>query len=120
MKKIIIISILVILGLASFWYFDVWHEPVERIDELIGKNYDYAHKVYFQTYPDQEYKININDNLNEFNGGIYNKVKNLKDTIVYVYTWKSLNYKETIWVGKTDKLESEIIDAIRYKNSVVF
>lgn len=120
MKKIVIISTLILIGLFSTWYFDVWHKPVEPIDKLIGENYDYAHKLYFKTEPDKHYKVNINHRLNEFDGGIYDKKSILTDSIVDVYTWGSLNHKNTIWVGKTNELNNEIIDAIRYKNSVQF
>lgn len=118
-KFIIILTILTI-GLASTWYFDIWHKPVETIDKLIGKKFDYANKLYYKRKPDKHYHININNNLNEFDGGIYNKKNKLKDSIVHVYTWTYLNHKETIWVGVTMKMNSEIIDAIRYKNSVRF
>lgn len=105
---------------AVSWYFDILHEPVETIDELIGKNYDYAIKFYYRKEPDNQYKININANLNEFEGAIYDKKSILKDSIVQVYTWTFMNHKETIWVGKTRLMKSEIIDAIRYKNTVRF
>ena len=111
---------IIIIGLISSWYFDIWHRPVETIDELIGKNYDYAHKVYFQTDPDENYTININDNLNEFDGGIYEKKTNLTDSLIDVFTWKSINHKKTIWIGNTHKQNNIVIDAIRYKNGVQF
>ena len=120
MKKTIIILTIISIGLFSSWYFDIWNKSVEPIDELIGKNYDYAHKLYFKTDPDQHYKININDQLNEFNGGVYNKKSIFTDSIINVYTWISFNHKQTIWVGKTKKSDNEIIDAIRHKNGVKF
>ena len=119
-QKTIIISTIFLVGLISIWYFDILHKPVETIDELVGKNFDFAHKVYYKTDPDIHYRININDNLNEFDGGIYDKINNLKDSIVQVYTWTYLNHKQTIWVGQTATMKSEIIDAIRYKSSVRF
>ena len=63
MKRLVIILIITSSGLFSTWYFDIWHKPVEPIDELIGKDYDYARKLYFKTDPNQHYKININDPL---------------------------------------------------------
>jgi len=120
MKKIIIISTLLLIGLITSWYFDIWHKPIEPIDELIRRNYDYAQKTYFKTDPNQHYKININDGLNEFDGGVYENKSILTDSIIEVYTWISLNHKKTVWVEKTKKLKHEIIDAIRYKNSVTF
>jgi len=118
--KYIIILATAIIGLTSTWYFDILHKPVETIDKLIGKNFDYANKLYYKTEPDSHYQININDNLNEFDGGIYDKINKLDDSIVHVYTWTFMNHKETIWAGKTRTMKSEIIDAIRYKNSVRF
>ncbi|MEA5138659.1 hypothetical protein [Arcicella rigui] len=109
-----------ITGLATTWYFDIWHKPVETIDELIGMNFDYAHKLYFKTDPENHYKINVNYPLNEFDGGIYKKRSILKDSIVHVYTWRFINHKQTIWVGETEIMKSEIIDANRYKNSIRF
>ena len=119
-RKYIITLTIAIIGLASTWYFDIWHKPVETIDKLIGKNFEYANKKYFKSEPDNQYQVNINGNLNEFYGGIYDKKKILKDSIVQVYTLTFINHKKTIWVGKTMTMKSEIIDAIRYKNSVRF
>jgi hypothetical protein len=118
--KLIILLTFVTIGLSSAWYFDIWHKPVEPIDKLIGKNFTYAHKIYYKTKPDNHYEINIKDNLNEFDGGIYIKKNKLKNSIVQVYTWIFTNHKETIWVGETMRLKNEIIDAIRYKNNVRF
>ncbi len=81
-SKFLIILTIAIIGLASVWYFDIWHKPVETIDKLIGKNSDYANKLYYRTEPDYHYQININDNLNEFDGGIYDKKNKLKDSII--------------------------------------
>jgi len=120
MKKLIVILSILGLGLTASWYFDIWNEPVETIDELIGQNYDYAHKIYFQTDPHRQYKVNINNNLNEFDGGILNKKEILTDSIVHVFTWVYTTNKKTIWVGRTEKLESQVFDAVRYNNSVQF
>jgi hypothetical protein len=120
MKKLIVILLIIIIGLTASWYFDIWNQPVETIDELIGQNFDYAHKTYFQTDPDKQYKVNINDNLNEFNGGILNKTEILTDSIVHVFTWDYATHKKTIWVGQSITMESQIIDAIRYNNRVRF
>jgi len=119
-RKFIIILTITLIGLASTWYFDIWHKPVETIDKLIGQNFDYAYKLYYRTEPENHYQININDNLNEFDGGIYDKRNKLKDSIIHVYTWTFMNHKEAIWVGETSTVKSEIIDAIRYKNGVRF
>jgi hypothetical protein len=58
--------------------------------------------------------------LNELNGGVLDKKEFFTDSIVKVYTWDFLNHKKTIWIGKARKMESQIIDAIRYKNNVKF
>ncbi|MEX2484830.1 MAG: hypothetical protein WED10_09725 [Brumimicrobium sp.] len=120
MKKLIVILSISLVGLTASWYFDIWHESVETVDELIGHNYDYAHKLYFQTDPDIQYKVNINSKLNEFDGGILNKKEILTDSIVYVFTWDLMTHKKTIWVGQTKKMKNQIIDAIRYKYNVQF
>ena len=120
MKKVIVLLTAFIIGIGLTWYFDLFHKPVESIDELVGNNYDYAHNQYFGTAPNNQYKINVNKGLNEFDGGILNKKRNLTDSLVYVYTWVFINHKKTIWVGKTNKANKEIIDAIRYKNDVQF
>jgi len=120
MKNILIISTIILTGIFFSCYHEMGHKPLEKINNLIGKNYDYAYKTYFRTEPDQQYKININEPLNEFDGGIYNNTENLTDSIVYVYTWEFANYKKTIWVGKTEKMNKEIIDAIRYNNNLKF
>ncbi len=118
--KYIILLTVVTIGLTSAWYFDTWHKPVEPINRLIGKNFVYAQKLYFESKPNSQYKINIKDNLNEFDGVILYKKNKLKNSIVHVYTWTYFNHKETIWVGETVKFKNEIIDAIRYKNNVNF
>ena len=105
-RKFIIILTITLIGLASTWYFDIWHKPVETIDKLIGQNFDYAYKLYYRTEPENHYQININDNLNEFDGGIYDKRNKLKDSIIHVYTWTFMNHKEAIWVGETSTMKS--------------
>jgi hypothetical protein len=96
------------------------HKPVETLDELIGKNLDYANNVYFKSEADETIKININNNLNEFQGGILSKKSILFDSIVYQYTWNFYTHKKTIWIGKTIENKNQIIDAIRYQNNVKF
>ena len=108
------------VGLSATWYFDVWHQPVEKVDKLIGQNYDYAYNKYFRSNPDNNYEVNIYKNLTEFDSGILNQKEILTDSIVHVFTWNFKNHRETIWVGETKKMKSEIIDAIRYKNNVQF
>lgn len=120
MKTKIIIGTILLLFMTTSWYFDTWNESVERIDELVGKNFDYAQKTYFRTDPDSHYIININKNLNEFDRAILSKQGILIDSIVDAYTWNFFNHKKTIWVGKTKQLNHEIIDAIRYKNNIQF
>ncbi|KAB7529977.1 hypothetical protein F8C76_00160 [Flagellimonas olearia] len=107
-------------GLVVSWYFDIWHSPVETIDELIGKNYDFAARNYFKSPPQYQYEVNVNHELSEFDGAILHHKEKLKDSIVQVYTWKFINRKKTIWVGKTSESDSQIIDAIRYKNDIKF
>lgn len=120
MKKLIVILTFIVIGLTASWYFDIWNKPVQTIDKLIGQNFDYAHKRYFQKDPDKQYSININDNLSEIDGGILNEKEILTDSIVHVYTWDFTTHKKTIWVGQTEKMELQIIDAIRYSNKVQF
>jgi hypothetical protein len=120
MKIKIIIFFSIVSGLTAIWYFDPFHRQVETVDELIGRNYEYAHKLYFQSDPDNSTYFNINDPLNEFQGGILPKKSIIKDSIIQQHTWTFLNHKVTIWVTQTDKLQGQIIDAIRYKNGVVF
>lgn len=120
MKKIIVLLLMIITGLTALWSIDEYNRPVEAIDELIGRDFNFAVKAYFQTEPDQQYKVNINSNLDEFNGGILNKSGILRDSIVHVFTWKYTTHKKTLWVGKTETMESEVIDAIRYNNKFMF
>ncbi len=119
-KKVYFILFGLIIGLFALWYFDVLHKSDETLDVLIGKNYDYACKMYFHSDPDCHYTININDKLNEFDGGILGKKSILTDSIVHVYTWRYFNHKKTIWVGETSILKMQVIDAIRYNNNVRF
>lgn len=37
-RKTLIILTIIVVGIISTWYFDIWHKPVETVDELIGKN----------------------------------------------------------------------------------
>ena len=110
----------VIIICSAIWYFDVLHKPVETIDELVGNNYDYAVKTYFNSEPNISTTFNINTNLNEFQGGILAKKNIIRDSLIKQYSWTFLNHKTTIWVSKTDNSDNEIIDAIRYKNEVQF
>jgi len=120
MKIRFLILLGIIVAIATVWFFDPFHKPVETIDELIGQNYDYACKIYFSKDPNHSTRFNINNNVSEFQGGILNKRSQLKDTMILQYTWTFINYKSTIWVAKTFRQDNEIIDAIRYKNGVQF
>src|SRR4030095_2572695 len=120
LSKILLVGIFILLLATGIWYFDPFHKPVETIDELIGKNLDYAVKLYFKKDPDVSSHFNINSPLNEFQGGVLAKKSIIRDSIIDQHTWNFLNHKATIWVTKTDQQHSEIIDAIRYKNGVVF
>ena len=44
---IFVIFAIIIVG-STIWYLDLSHKPVETVDVLIGKNYDYALKSYFK------------------------------------------------------------------------
>lgn len=120
MKKLLVFIIILVVGFTVSWYLDIWHKPVEQIEELIGQNYHDAHKIYFHIDPDKHYKLNINSDLNEFDGGILNKKEILTDSIIHVYTWNYTTHKKTIWVGKTKKMKTQIIDAMRISNDVEF
>lgn len=119
-NKILYISIILVFVCFCIYYFEPMHKPVETLDELIGENLDFADKKYFKSEADEITKININNNLNEFQGGILSKKSILLDSIVYQYTWNFYSHKETIWIGKTIENKYQIIDAIRYKNNVKF
>ena len=120
MKKIILLTSIFVLSFLVCWHFDVFHKPVEPIPELLGENIDFAIKEYFRTGYDNSLTFSINGNLNELQGSILKFKNNLKDTMIWQYTWVFNNYKVTVWTAKTNKLNGEIIDAIRYKNSVKF
>jgi len=120
-KKGLLITLAIsVIVLGLLFYFDIFKEPVETLDRLIGKDFDYASKIYFKRIPDVKYNINIIHTLSEFDGAILNSKDLLTDSIVNVYTWTYSNHKKTIWVGQTSKMKNQIIDAIRYKNNVRF
>lgn len=119
-NKILYISIILVFVCFCIYYFEPMYKPVETLDELIGENLDFANKIYFKSEADEITKININNNLNEFQGGILSKKSILLDSIVYQYTWNFYSHKKTIWIGKTIENKYQIIDAIRYKNNVKF
>lgn len=121
-RKTFILSIIVvtIIGISISIYFDVFNKPVKTIHDLIGKDYVYARETYFDKEPDTHYTINIKQNLNEFDSGVLTRKELLIDSLVDVYTWNYFSYKKTIWVGKTSKMNQQIIDALRYKNNVRF
>jgi hypothetical protein len=120
MKKIYSTIFLLLIASISIWYFDILNEPVSTIDKLIGKEFDSVRQKYFNSDPDYEYQININHDLDEFNGGVLEHKDILIDSIVNVYTWNFSNHKKTIWTGRTKKKNNEIIDAIRYHKNIEF
>jgi hypothetical protein len=119
-KRITLTIGLLIVVLTAAWYFDLFHDPVETIDELIGHNLDYAAKEYFESNPDDYVTFSINQELNEFQGGVLTNRDRFRDSIIHQYTWTYLNHRVTIWAVKTDNFPEEIVDAIRYKNGVEF
>lgn len=120
MKRLPILVALLFAVLAALWYFDIGHDPVEPIEELIGHDYNYARKMYFRTEPGNHYTLNINEPLKEFDVEILNKQQMLTDSIVDVYTWEYKTYKKTIWVGETELMKDQVILAIRYNKRVEF
>ena len=120
MQRIAVIGIVFSVGIALSCYFYFQNKPVETIDELIGQNYDYAHKMYYKTDHSDFYAINVNQELDEFDGALLHKRSILEDSIVHVYTWSFFDRKETIWVGKTERMAYEIVDAVRYSDSILF
>ena len=120
MKKIYTAIFLLLIASISIWYFDILNEPVSTIDKLIGKEFELARQEYFNSDPEYQYQININNDLDEFNGGVLNHKDILIDSIVNVYTWNFINHKKTIWTGKTKNMNNVIIDAIRYHKDIKF
>lgn len=114
------VLVLFLAGFGLTFYFDLFHSSDETIDKLIGKSYHYARNNYFNRESDGHYLLNVNHITNEFDGGILDSKEILIDSIVEVYTWNYFNHKKTIWVGKTMKSDKQVIDALRYKNSVRF
>ena len=117
---LVAVAIATAMAGAALWYFDPFHDSVERLDDLIGKNYDYAYKMYFRTDHDQMEKFDIRDGVTEFRVGVLSSQALLRDNVIREYTWIFSNHKATVWVAKTDGSNNTIIDAIRYKNGVVF
>ena len=72
-KKLSILIMFFIIDPTAVWYFEVFHDTVETVEELIGQNLDYAAKSYFGTDPDKSYSFSINQNLDEFQLGILTK-----------------------------------------------
>ncbi len=112
----------VVIGIAAIplWYFDPLHGDIEEIEDLIGKNLDYAIKSYFHAAPNTSTTFDVSNGITEFRIGVLQRETMLKDNTISEYTWVFLNHKETVWTGKINDSEDEIIDAIRYKNRVVF
>ncbi len=118
-NKIILFSI-IFIGFLTSCHQNNTDKSVSSIDNLIGKDLNYACEVHYKTKYQQHYRININHRLHEFHGGILKKKNQLIDSIIDVYTWTFQNHKETIWIGKTTHRKNEIIDALWYENDVEF
>lgn len=117
----VILSGMSILGLiAGYWFFDFGHEPVEKVNILIGNNYDFAEKLYFHSSPDENYTFKLKDAKGEFRGVLQTHAGILKDSILHEYTWNFGRYNITIWTGKTGKMDHEVLDAIRWRKNVQF
>jgi hypothetical protein len=112
---IFVIFAIIIVG-STIWYLDLSHKPVETVDVLIGKNYDYALKSYFKCEPNSSSTVNINNELSEFQGGVVSKKHMVRDSIVRQFTWTFMNHKTTIWVSKTYKIYHEMSMTISCNN----
>lgn len=118
--RVILIGILIPLSVLIYWYFDIGHKPVEKVDILIGNNYDFAEKLFFHSVADETRTYKLNEAKGEFRGIIQRHSKIIKDSIIQEYTWKFSRYNITIWVGKTANLDHQIIDALRWEKGVKF
>lgn len=117
----ILLSGIVLLGLIfTYWYFDFGHKPVEKVEILIGNNYDFAEKLYFHSSPDISNTFKLKDARDEFRGVIQSHISILKDSTIHEYTWSFSRYNITIWTGKTENLDHQVIDAIRWRKDVQF
>lgn len=118
--RILLSGVALLVLIVTYWYFDFGHKPVERVDILIGNNYDFAHKLYFRSNPDESHTFKLKDAKNEFRGVIQSHARILQDSTIYEYTWSFSRYNITIWVGKTASLDHQVIDAIRWRKDVQF
>lgn len=119
MKKLITLGAIILIGVSSVWYFDLMHEPIESVDELINKGYTFAHN-YFGAQEDDYRSIDINDSLIPIDQRIIKKKGILTTPRIDVYTWHYTTHKITIWVGEIKNGEYSIIDAIRYNSKSGF
>lgn len=113
--RIILSGISIFLLISFYWYFDIGHKPVEKVDILIGNNYDFAEKLYFRSSPDETHKYKIKNARSEFKGVIQRNSNILVDSTLYEYVWNFNRYNILILVGKTKGIDHQIIDAIRLK-----
>lgn len=118
--RILLSGIALLVVILAYWYFDIGHKPVEKVDILIGNNYDFAYKLYFRSNPDESHTFKLKDAKDEFRGIIQNHARILQDSTVHEYTWSFSRYNITIWVGKTASLDYQVIDAIRWRKDVQF
>ncbi|MFY0652771.1 MAG: hypothetical protein JXQ96_12085 [Cyclobacteriaceae bacterium] len=118
-KTLLIMLIFGVIIATLAVYTRIIKEP-EQIQELIGENFDYAHKIYFKREPTGNYQINLNKTQNELDGGVLIKRNLLKDSVVNVYYWEFGLSRSVIWVGKTDKMNHEIIDALTFGKLIKF
>ncbi len=106
--------------IVAFWFLHISHQPVETVQKLWGRSMKFALKQHFKKAPDETTSFRIDSNLNELQGGILVFKNKIKDSTIKQYTWTYWNYKVTIWTARTANQDEEIIDAIRYNNSVQF
>ncbi|MCC6837043.1 MAG: hypothetical protein IT234_00775 [Bacteroidia bacterium] len=118
--RILLSGLALLVGITTYWYFDIGHKPVENVNILIGNNYDFAKKLYFRSNPDEFHTFKLKDAKNEFRGIIQSHASILKDSTIHEYTWSFSRYNVTIWVGKTASLDHQVIDAIRWRKDVQF
>lgn len=116
-------TILFVLALAfsAFWIYSYLNPKVEVWDEIVGLELSEAYATYLERPPDNEGFVNVyTGDLFKIDRHLTASKEDLLDSMVQIYLWNEPKYTMRIWVGKTKRSDSEIINAIRYSNIIQF
>lgn len=124
MRRGLVISALaaaVLLLVLGWWYFDLGHEPVEKVPRLQGCGMEEVRAQLGS--PDWEHDFAMGDGLGEFYVGLYNVYPpddpNTKTVKIKEWRWTYRRYNLAVFFHQVDG-RWVVLNTLRWKHGIEF